>query len=209
MMTMVLFGCGGDDGSSKPSVPATAAEYTERGWGRFTAGDLDGALSDFDSALGLDGNYGPAYRGQGWARLSLAASNTSMQLASASFDSAMSHHQTQADCLGGRAAAYLGMGGATAYMLAATNAGAALLASPDFTFEHRNSFDATDLKLIIAFAYGARGFYVDAISAANEISDSGIQEGDSETWVVGGNRYDSFVGAVLAYLQKLSDEHAG
>jgi len=209
MLMTTVVGCGGDGGGSKPDVPATAAAYTERGWGRFEAGDFDGALSDFDDALGLETNYGPAYLGQGWSRLSLATSNTSKQLATASFDSALAHGQSVEDCLSGRAAAYLGVGGNPSYISAISDALLALQSSPDFVFAHRNSFDATDLKLIIAFAYAAQDHLPAALSAADEVADSGIQQGDSGTWVVGGESYDSFKGAVLAHLQKLSDEHAG
>jgi len=204
-----VIGCGGDDGGSKPVVPDTAAEYTDRGWGRFEAGDLDGALSDFNAALALDADYGPAYLGRGWSNLSLAASTASMELAAAGFDSAFAHGQTGADCIGGRAAAYLGVGGNEAYISAASDALSALQLSRTFTFAHRNSYNSTDLRLITAFAHAGRNQFPDALAAADEVSNSGITEGDSETWVVGGETYNSFQAAVVAHLQALSDQHSG
>jgi tetratricopeptide (TPR) repeat protein len=207
---IAALGCGGDDGGgSKPDLPATAAEYTERGWERFESGNFDGALSDFDAALGLNGNYGPAYLGQGWARLSLATSSASMQLATASFDSAVAHGGPLPECLSGRAAAYLGVGGNEAYISAISDALLALQLAPDFVFAHRASFDATDLKLISAFSYAAQSHFPAALASANQVEDSGILQEDSETWVVDAVTYSSFEGAVLALLQKLSDEHAG
>lgn len=209
ILSITLIGCGGDDGGSKPEVPDTAAEYTVRGWGLFEAGDFSGALADFDAALGLDAGYGAAYLGQGWSRLSLATSTTSMELAAASFDSALAHGQTVADCLSGRAAAYLGVGGTQAYISAISDAHLALQESPDFTFSHRTSFDSTDLKLIVAFAFAGQDHFPAAISSADEVENSGIVEGDPGTWVVGGVTYESFEGAVLAQLQKLSDKFSG
>jgi tetratricopeptide (TPR) repeat protein len=206
---MIVVGCGGNGGGSKPDVPTTAAAYTERGWERFESGNFDGALSDFDAALGLDAGHGPAYLGQGWAKLNLATSSTSMETATASFDSAVAHGQAVADCFSGRSAAYLGVGGNPAYISAITDALLTLQLSPNYVFAHRDSFDATDLKLIKAFAFAAQDHFPAAISSADEVSDSGIEEGDSGTWVVGGVSYDSFQGAVLAHLQKLSDEYSG
>jgi hypothetical protein len=208
-LTIMVIGCGGDNGGSKPVIPDTAAEFTERGWGRFEAGDLDGALSDFNAALALDAGYGPAYLGQGWSRLSLAASTASMEPAAAGFDSAFVHGQTGADCLSGRAAAHLGVGGNEGYLSAVSDALSALQLSPSFTFAHRNSFNSTDVRLIIAFAHAGRNQFPDALAAADEVSDSGITEVDPETWVVGGETYKSFQAAVLAHLQALSDRHSG
>jgi tetratricopeptide (TPR) repeat protein len=209
ILIIAVIGCGGNGGGSRPDVPSTAAEYSERGWERFEAGNFDGALSDFDDALGLDANWGPAYLGQGWSRLSLATSTSSMQLATASFDSALTHGQALTDCLSGRAAAYLSIGGNPAYISAISDALLALQFSPNFTFAHRNSFNFKDLRLIIAFAFAGQNHFPTALSAADELSDSGIVQGDSGTWVVGGVSYNSFKGAVLAQLQKLSDEHSG
>jgi tetratricopeptide (TPR) repeat protein len=203
-------GCGGGgNGDSKPIVPTTAEEFTARGWERFEAGDIGGALSDFDDALDIDSGHGPAYLGLGWARLGLATSTASMGLAAASFDSAGAHGVAEEEFLSGRAAAHLGMGGNPNYISAIEDAMLALQLAPDFTFAHRGSFNATDLKLVRAFAFAAQGHIPAALSAADEVMDSGIEDGLPGTWVVDGTSYGSFDGAVLAFLYKLSEEYAG
>lgn len=209
-LVIAAHGCGGGGGGgSKPEVPTTAEEFTQRGWSRFETGNYDGALSDFEDALALDSSYGQAYLGQGWAQLNLATTSASMELATAAFDSAVAHDEPLADCLSGRAAAYLGVGGNPAYISSISDVILALQVSPDFTFSHRSSFNSTDLELIKAFAFAAQGHFPAALSAANEISSSGIAQENPETWVVEGKEYSSFEGALLAFLQKLSDEHAG
>lgn len=202
-----LPGCGGgDDTPTTPSGPDTPAEYTARGWDRFGAGNFDGALADFNAALGLDADNGPALAGQGWARLALATTTTAMQNAVASFTSAAAAGEDGADELAGKAAAELGAG---QWANAVTSAEAALVAAPGFVFSHRNSFTSDDLFLIIAFARAAQGDLDNALEAADAVDDSGIETGQPATWVVGGVTYQTFAAAVLAHLHALSESHSG
>jgi len=75
------------------AVP-TAEELTARGWVKFEVGNFDGALEEFDAAIAFDETYGPAYVGQGWARLSLATTSSAYNEAVASFDLAVGLGQT-------------------------------------------------------------------------------------------------------------------
>jgi len=201
-----LVGCGGDDTTDPPSGPNTAAEFTQRGWERFTSGNLSGAASDFTAALGLDAGYGPALAGRAWTQLAQAASAASMQTAVTSFNAAVTAGEDDAYVIAGRAAAYLGAG---TYATAVTDAQAALTAEPTFVFSYRNSFDRNDLYLIIAFAQAGQGNLGPALLAADAVSDSGIEESSPATWVVNSVTYTTFAGAVLAHLQAVSNSFAG
>jgi hypothetical protein len=208
LLTIVV-GCGGDDGGSGPTGPGTtAAELTARGWTSFEANDLAAALTDFDAAIAADGAYAPAHVGQGWARLGLATTTGNLVAAAASFTTALGAGATGAEVRAGRAAAYLGAGGATLDE-AAADAAAARLQSPSFQFAHRASFDVRDLRLIEAFAKAALNDLEGALAAADGIAASGLLPGNSDTWVVDSQSYPSFGAAVLAYLHKLSNDYAG
>jgi hypothetical protein len=207
---VALAGCGGGDGGGDPIVPPnlTAAELTTRGWTSFEAGDLASALADFTAAIARDDTYAAAYVGQGWAQLSLAATTGGMNVAAASFTTALAAGATGAEVRAGRAAAYLGAGGATLDD-AATDAAAARTQSPSFQFAHRTSFDYRDLRLVEAFALAGQGDLDGSLAAADGIAASGITPGNSNSWVVDGHTYLSYGAAVLAYLNKLSNLYAG
>lgn len=201
----LVWGCGGSDPAG-PSDPDTPAAYTVRGWERFEDDDFDGALSDFDAALDLTPQHGPALTGRGWTLLVRAASRTRMQEALAVFTAAMSAGEDGGDVLAGKACARLGSGESTT---AAADAQAALVAAPGFVFAHRTSFDSNDLLLLLAIAKSSAGDLDGALAAADLIAPSGIASGSPATWVVGGVTYPSYACAVLARLQQLSDAHAG
>lgn len=213
LAVLLLAGCEGDDDSNQtpvtpPDALDTAAEYTDRGWERFEVENYSDALSDFNAAISLDDTYGEAYTGQGWTRLSQATSRNSMRAAVDSFVKATLNGEAGADALAGRAAANLGVG-STSYSAAIIDAQEALAADAEFVFIHRPSFNADDIHLIDAFANAGQGDFPEALSVADLVLDSGIEEGNSDTWVVDGTTYDSFNGAVLAYLYKLSEQFSG
>lgn len=138
----------------------------------------------------------------------MAVSVSGMQEAAADFVSALSRGQTGAYVQAGRAAASLGAGG-SALDAAVTQAQDALDSQPTFAFEHRTSFDWRDLRLIQAFALAAQGHFDNALAAADAVADSGIDDADAGTWVVGGTTYPNYLGAVLAHLHALSQQYAG
>jgi hypothetical protein len=203
----VLAGCGGDDGD--PTGPQlSAAELTARGWTSYEAGDLNAALADFDAAIARDGAYAAGHVGQGWARLGLAGTSSGMLTAAASFTAALGAGASGADVRAGRAAAYLGAGSAM-FDEAVTDAADARQQSPSFQFLHRASFDVRDLRLIEAFALAGQDDLEGAQAAADGIAASSITPGDSGSWVVDSLTYGSYGAAVLAYLNKLSNQYAG
>lgn len=204
-------GCGGDEDDPTPIAPigpTTAVEYTERGWEWFEAAEFNDALADFKKAINLDVNFGEAYTGKGWTLLAQAVSTTDMQGAVGSFDNAINNGEAGADVLAGLAAANLGAGG-TSLEAAIADAEAALALDPSFIFTHRESFSAADLRLIVAFAWAAKGEFPLALAASDPVLDSGIQEEIATTWSVDGITYESFTGAVLAQLHKLSAQFSG
>ncbi|MEZ4649745.1 MAG: hypothetical protein R3E97_13360 [Candidatus Eisenbacteria bacterium] len=192
--------------ADRERLPLTPEEFTARGWENYSAGELDRAVEDFGRAIGIDGGFGPAYVGLGWAQLGLAMSPSEMGTAAATFGTAAAS-QSGPEVDAGRAAAELGAGdlaAAVTYAQAARSEGS-------FTFAHRPSIDTTDLFLIEAFAFAAQGQFEDALAAADAapVTDSGITAADSGSWQVDGTSYPTFESAVLAFLHQLSEEYAG
>jgi hypothetical protein len=212
LMAISLAGCNKDDDNGSPLDPDdgldSAVEYTERGWERFEAANFSQALSDFNSAVFLDASYGEAYLGQGWSRLAKANSVNSMRGSVGPFTSAILYGEDGAATLAGRAAAYLGSG--TNFLDAAVADAQSALADDDaFVFTHRPSFTVQDIHLIEAFAKASQGDFPGALAAADLVLDSGIKEDDQETWRVDGTIFESYLGAVLAHLQKVSEQFSG
>jgi hypothetical protein len=212
LAALLFAGCKGNEDNQSPVTPVdgpeTPSEFTDRGWKRFEAASYSGALSDFNAAIFLDPTYGQANIGQGWTRLLQATSTNSMRGAAATFIDATLNGENGADVLAGRAASHLGSG-RTFLDAAVVDAQAALATDADFVFMHRPSFNAQDLHLVEAFALAGKGNFSGALSAADLVLDSSIDEGNADTWVVDGTTYDSFNGAVLAHLQKVSDQFSG
>ncbi|MDM7917146.1 MAG: hypothetical protein ACE15D_18305 [Candidatus Eisenbacteria bacterium] len=201
--------CGGGDGGSNIVEPGTPEELTSEGWTEFEQGDFGAAMESFDAAIKADATYGPAYVGKGWTHLSRASGSTELATAIAAFENASQHGETGADLRAGRAAAALALGSDLYLSSAITDAQAARLANPSFIFSHRPSFNVEDLVLVEAFALAGKNQIAQALDAANQIQASSIEAGNPVTWTIGGVTYPSFESAVLAFLQKLSNERSG
>lgn len=51
---------------SESAPPTTAAGYCEQGWEAYRGGDYSTALSSFNAAIGMAGNWAEGYIGKGW-----------------------------------------------------------------------------------------------------------------------------------------------
>ena len=177
-----------------------------RGWERFEGGDSSGAQADFQAALDLDENHGPALAGYGWAMLVAAPSDISMQSALDSFDAALARGETASYVTAGRAAARLALGqwsGASGDGAAVLQGRAGLhLPAPDQLHGGRSAA-GHGLR-----PGGQRGCGTGPGHRQHH-QQSGIDPGQSATWTVGGIAYPSYAGAVLAHLALLSENHAG
>lgn len=205
-----LFGCGGGDGPDPvtPEGPTTSEEYTQSGWKSFESGDFAAAREDFETARTLDPENSEAIGGVAWCKLSTAATPAAMQETETYFTAAIEAGWTEAAAYAGRAASRMGAG-ADHLVGAGEDAHAAFALDADFAFEHRASFDYRDLLLIDATVRAAQGDFVGAVTTLDAAGSSGIDFFDPESWHVDTLDYDTFAGAVLAYLQVFSEVHSG
>ncbi|MDM7913759.1 MAG: hypothetical protein QUU85_00635, partial [Candidatus Eisenbacteria bacterium] len=205
-LCVLPIGCGDDESSRPPEE--TAEQITAAGWDAYEDGKMPEALECFQRAIGKDPEYEPAYVGEGWTRLALAQGEAPRSLALARFGEALRRSAGDPDALAGRAAVLLAYGWDSLDVAAEAAAGALAL-EPAYVFLHRATFNADDLCLIRAYTKAVRGDLAGALEAAEAIEASGFVQDDAATWRVDGVAYDSFAGAVLAWLDKLSRETAG
>jgi tetratricopeptide (TPR) repeat protein len=201
---LAIVACGDDRG---PTVPLDTAEaLTAKGWVAFERGDFADAAGLFEAAIARDRLHEPAYVGEGWSRLELAADTTALHGALSRLDAAIELSSSDSQAHAGRAAALLALGENIA---AVAEARATLQMAPGFVFAHAPTFDGKDLYLIAGSGLAAQGEFTGALGAAVEIEMYIMSQSDPATWVVDGIHYRSFADAVIAYLAKLSATYAG
>ena len=81
--------------------------------------------------------------------------------------------------------------------------------APSIVFPHVPTFDRKDLFLIVGSALVAQGDFAGAMVAASMIEYSPISQSDPDSWIVDGILYRTFPDVVIAYLAKMSLQHAG
>ncbi len=203
-LLLALVACGDDHA---PTVPLDTAEaLAAKGWVAFERGEFADAAGLFEAAIARDRLHEPAYVGEGWSRLELAADTTALRVALDRLDAAIELSSSDSQAHAGRAAVLLAMGENVA---AVAEARATLQMAPGFVFAHAPTFDRKDLYLITGSALAAQGEFTGALGAAAEIEMFPMSQSDPATWVVDGTHYRSFADAVIAYLAKLSDAYAG
>jgi tetratricopeptide (TPR) repeat protein len=162
-----LIGCGKDNGQA-PQV--TASMLTADGWTDFEAGLIEEAMADFEQALAKDAAYGEAYNGIAWCYLRTDL----LEQALANFDEAIATGVTHADPHAGKAIIYRDLEPVD-FNLAIEWASEALFIDPGYVFEHDNTLDWHDLRLILAHCfialkdYGKAKVQVDFLNAANTL----------------------------------------
>jgi len=202
----LIVSCAGDEETPTGPGGESVTGLTAAGWDDFEAGNPGDALVDFAAALALDAGYGPALAGMGWAQLELASSAVEMQAAIVSFTAAADAGEDDTYVHAGRACAMHGSG---QFEAAAGEALAAAMSSPGFVFSHRQSFNGSDLMLVVAHCRAALGDIEGTLASSDLVADSGIESDQPTTWQVGQVTYTSFTGAVLAHLQAVTNSHAG
>lgn len=208
LLPVFLTAC--SSGSENPvqvDEPSTAEEYLAQGWDHFEHGQYDEAGADFNAAIDLAADFGEAMAGLAWTRLVQADDFETFHLAGEDFQSAVNHGYTEAHVHAGWACALLGRGDDAP--ATADRAEAALDISSSFIFPHRLSFNAVDARLVWAMALAQQGQFAAALSQADLIRDSGISASAPATWVVAGETFASFPGAVLGHLHQLSNDYSG
>lgn len=186
-------------------TPASAADVTYEGWLAFEADDYTSARTLFEEALTIGPTYADAMSGLGWTDLR----EGSLSSAASNFSDAISAGMTTQDAKVGGLAVNKELPGQLSY--AATLGSSALSAAPNYIFAHDNTVTADLVRVMLAqvdFRLGSASFtsaqsLADAVLVNQGMSASGLSAGNSATWVVDGETYPSYAGALLALIEYL------
>jgi tetratricopeptide (TPR) repeat protein len=143
LAALLVWGCGGDDGTTGPTDPAIAK--TLEAWAQFEAGDLTAAKTTFRDAISVSNGYADAHNGLGWS-LALLDSLAESQGA---FVAAINNNPPNAEPWAGRAFVRAELSSSDLDD-ALTDAGIALGRAPRFVFSHDPDVDWRDLRLLRA-----------------------------------------------------------
>ncbi len=199
LLCLCFSGCGeGRRPNSPPGGPGsgeepTAAELTALGWLSFENGSFLDAETNFHSALGADSTYAEAYNGAGWSSMNLGR----LSEAKSAFEAALAGSLETADPHAGIAVLLRDLEPVD-FSAAIYSARDALAIEPRYIFDHDDSFDWSDLRLIIgqaAWEIGSYGTANDQIDSLGGI----VQDEDSPT----------FVEDLLGELERLGSEGGG
>jgi tetratricopeptide (TPR) repeat protein len=188
----LLAGCGKEKKGptqveGPPQPPAAAVALTDSGWGKFEAGDYAGAVTDFTSALAVDGasDYIDALSGRGWSRLRMNDYPTALTDFASAVDSADKWQITIAT-VNARAGQGITASRVGDYAVAVEAASYAVDMGGEFyAFSHDPSIGIDTLRLLLAESLVRLQRYDDAYDVMVEIDVTVLERIDprSETFV--------------------------
>lgn len=194
-----LTGCGdGRRSVNSPGGPGsgegpTADELTDLGWLAFERGDFAEAEANFQSALGTDSSFTEALNGAGWSLMNLGR----LSAADSAFSDALAGGLETADPHAGAAVIRRDLEPAD-FSGAIFSARDALAIEPRYVFDHDQSFDWNDLRLIIGQAAWELGSY-DTVNDQIDSLGGNVQDNTSPT----------FPAELLQELERLGAESGG
>ena len=132
----------------------TAAQLTADGWSAFSGADYQSALTNFNNALGEDGNYVDAYNGAGWANAKLNAPSSAVS----NFTNGLTKDTNAPDSLSLEMNAGLAFASNAQknYSQSITSALSVLGSNANWAFVHHSAINAAELHLLLAEYYFAQ-----------------------------------------------------
>ena len=198
---MVFLACSSEE-AVEPAVPGPSVESRiATAWVEFEAGNIQGALEDFEAVLAGNPESDEAYLGRAWCQMRAAASVTDLNEARASFTEAVAIDADNLDARAGRAAVNLGLGSG-----AFADSDFVLQRDPEYSFSHFRQFNSSALRIIQAQAQVMQTIpenHTAALQALDGIYESGIDPQNPSSWVVEGLIESSFEAAVMAHLSRM------
>lgn len=152
LLTLLSFGCGKKKTTVGP-VPPTAEELTKTGWAKFEGKYYESAISHFDSAITTNANYSEGYCGLGWCYAMLSDTSLSVK----NFKKCMSFTNPDSIALWAKAGLAFAYDAEKLYDQTIDNAKEVLEADSSWKFSHDTTCSASDLHLLLAECYYAKG----------------------------------------------------
>ena len=175
-------------------------DLVARGWELFEAKDYEGALASFDEAISSGYKLAEAYLGAGWSNLLLENISDAIEACNNALDEGYSKPE---DAYCALCIAYLAtLATSTEAQKAASYADSVLSIDPHYTFSHLTAVNYLDVHLVRAEAYLYLGDYAKVQESLDVLDpDNGLDPEDSNTWVVDGQSYNTYLEALIAEIE--------
>ena len=168
-MTIILIiaifyiNCDKDNGTDP--VEENAKTLTTEGWDSFTNSNYQNALSKFNEAIEKDNNYKDAHNGAGWANARLQNLTEAVNF----FSQCLNIDSDFVDAHAGLAFTYNAQ---KEYQQCIHSANTALHESANWNFEHDQTLNYKDLRLILAESYYANKNFSASLSEVKKLNSS-------------------------------------
>jgi tetratricopeptide (TPR) repeat protein len=166
----------------------------------FEAKDYERALASFEEAISNGYKSAEAYLGAGWSNLMLENISDAIDACNDALEEGYSKAE---DAYCGLSIAYLAtLGTATDAQKAASYADSVLSIDSHYTFSHLATVNYLDVHLVRAEANLYLGDYARVQQSLDILDpDNGLDPEDSNTWVVDGRRYNTYLEALIAEIE--------
>jgi tetratricopeptide (TPR) repeat protein len=196
--------CGGGGGGSKPpSTEKQIQAFLADGWLEFEAGKYDSAEYYFNEALALDNEYGESNAGKAW---SLLMKDESQALTVENlFSKATADTSLLNDVETGLA---IVTNLQQKYNTSINYVNKVLARESAYVFQHKTDINYQDLLVIQAHSYFYNKQFDKSYETLLQItSDFVFDPEDATTWVVKGDTYPSYEGAISAVLAIVANQY--
>ena len=188
--SLLVLNCNGGGGGTKPpTIDEQIIAHLSTAWEKFENADFDSAEYYFDQALSLRTGEPGGQLGKGWAKL--MNEDSDYLNVETLFESAMTDSSLKNDLLAGLGIVYIDQ---------------LLESSSSYVFSHNTDINYQDMLIIQAHSYFYNKQFNKSYESILELTTDYIFDpSESSTWVVDGDTYPSYEGAISALLAKLSD----
>ena len=201
---LLIISCGKNGGGTNPpTIEEQIIKNLQIAWTFFENAQYDSSEFYFDRVLALRTGEPRGQIGKGWSKL--LDENTDFNNIEILFESAMTNEDLKNDLMAGLAIVnnlQKKYSGAVDYV------DQLLTAVSTYVFSHKTEINYQDLLIIQAHSYFYNKQFDNAYVTILELTTDYIFDpADSTTWVVDGDVYPSYEGAISAVLAKLSDQY--
>ena len=195
--------CDSGGGTKPPSIDQQIAQLLTDGWLKFTKAEYDSAEYYFNEALKLNSDIKEAFAGKAWSKLMLDKAD--FESIEELFKEAQSDTSIVKDVKAGLA---IVSNLQKKYSASINYIDELLASSASYVFQHKTDIDYHDLLVIEAHSYFYSKNFDKAYETILKLTTNYIFDPeDSSTWVVEGDKYPSYEGAISALLAKLSSQY--
>lgn len=198
-----LINCGNGNGSNPPTVEEQAEEHIKSAWSFFENAEYDSAEYYFDWAISLVSNYPEGQAGKAWSKLLNEDTDFS------TIENLLENALTEESLINDLYAALGIVNNLQKDYTSSVNYIDDLFdLAASYVFSHNTDINYQDLLVIQAHSYFYNKDFDKAYESILELTtEFSFDPFDSTTWIVDGDLYPSYEGAISAALAKVSKDY--